>query len=122
MYNNETEQNDLDNRLVKSNRKLTDLMEFRNQQELESEDDNLSSITNTFSSPNKLYPGIARPILDSKIAPLFTTKDAKIASLIKEKNESLDLESDEMSYDKIKLQTLDGKDCQIFYKNKATII
>ena len=75
--------------------------------------DNISSITNTFNSPSKLYPGGARPL-----ASLFTTTATAIRSENPIKED--DTETDD-NYDKIQLQTLDG--CQtIFYKNKSTII
>lgn len=96
-------------------RKGDDLIEFNKSigSELLEDDDNISSIT-AFSSPNKLYPGCAR-----SLASLFTP-NATASKLIKEDDEVLGVTGDE-GYDQIKLQTLDGN-CQIFYKNKSTII
>lgn len=112
MYNNELEHQP---QTGGADRKGDDLIEFKKSigGELD-EDDNISSIT-AFSSPNKLYPGCAR-----SLASLFTP-NATASKLIKEEEEVLGVASDEGGYDQIKLQTLDGN-CQIFYKNKSTII
>ena len=93
-------------------RKDDDLIEFKKSFDGDLEDDdNISSIT-AFSSPTKLYPGCARS-LASLFAPHANNR-------IKEKAEVLEIARDETGYDQIKLQTLDG--CQVFYKNKSTII
>lgn len=112
MYNNE-HQNDL-NKVSNCSNEGNNLIEFKRSIDSDQEDDNISSITNTFSSPNKMYPGGAKPL-----SSLFTTARTRIKE---EGDEILEVADDEMNYDQIKLQPLHGNRCQIFYKNKSTII